>query len=158
MTRLLEQKKRSLAALLAAAQGVALEQDRLIVMLGHGTAFARSTLDDPEHRRLVAGAAAEVFGRPLTVEYRFQTSDIVPAGSDSAGTTTGGAAKRATGQGQKKIGSRGEGVGYGGALPQPPAPSPQPSTAEALRRHPLVGRAVELFDGQVVRIRTKQPE
>lgn len=169
MTRLLEQKKRSLAALLAAAQGVMLEQDRLIVMLGHGTTFARSTLDDPEHRRFVAGAAAEVFGRPLTVEYRFQTSGTVPAGSDSAGTTTGGAAKRTTGQGElSQPQPSGE---WRRRLRDPQqkavterrmAPSDLSAATqagqEALRRHPLVRRAVELFDGQVVRIRAKQPE
>jgi hypothetical protein len=32
------------------------------------------------------------------------------------------------------------------------------SDQEALRRHPLVQRAVELFDGQIVRVRAKQPE
>jgi DNA polymerase-3 subunit gamma/tau len=146
VTRLLERKKRSLATLLGEAKGVTLEGDRLIVMLENGTTFARSTLDDPEHRRLVAVAAAEAFGRPLTVEYRFQSSSPASTGSDSTQLTTGQ-----------------------GELPQPPRSGeahrkprdPQQmasSDQEALRRHPMVRRAVELFDGQVVRVRAKQPE
>ncbi|CBE70015.1 MAG: DNA polymerase III subunit gamma/tau [Candidatus Methylomirabilis oxygeniifera] len=169
MTRLLEQKKRSLAALLIAAQEVTLEQDRLIVMLGNGNTFTRSTLDDPENRRLVAGAAAEVFGRSLAVEYRFQTSNTVPAGSDSAGlsagsstrSTTGGATQRTTGQGELNQSQPSGEVRSRLRDPQQRAVTEQrmaPSDQEALRRHPLVRRAVELFDGQVVRVRAKQPE
>ena len=161
ITRLLEQKKRSLAALLVEAKEVTLEGDRLIVVLENGTAFARSTLDDPEHRRLVAGAAAEVFGRPLTVEYRFRNSSAVPAGSGSAGLTAGGSTQLTTSDGES---SRPPQSGVAGREPRDSRQRAvterrmAPSDQEALRRHPLVRRAVELFDGQVVRVRAKQPE
>ena len=149
--RLLEQKKRSLAALLADAKDVTLTEDRLVVMLGNGTAFARSTLDDPEHRRLVAGTAAEVFGRPLTVEYRFQSPHPVPAG--------GRATPLAAGQGEPQQPLRAGGAHRERRDPQQRALEQQmaPSNQETLRSHPMVRRAVELFDGQVVRVRTKQP-
>ncbi|MDE2060485.1 MAG: DNA polymerase III subunit gamma/tau [candidate division NC10 bacterium] len=161
MTRLLERKKRSLAALLTAAKGVMFEGDRLIVMLENGTSFARSTLDDPENRRLVAGAAAEVFGRSMAVEYRFQSSSPVPAGSGSVGVTAGGSTQLTTGQGELPQPRRSGGTDRKSRDPQQrvvPEQRIAPSDQEALRRHPLVRRAVELFDGQVVRVRTKQPE
>lgn len=161
ITRLLERKKRSLAALLAEAKEVTLEGDRLIVLLENRTTFARSTLDDLENRRLVTGAAAEAFGRPMTVEYRFGSPSNVPARSGSAGLTTGGSTQLTTGQGELRQPSR-----SGEAHREPSDPQqmavPEQQMAlpeqEALRGHPLVRRAVELFDGQVVRVRAKQPE
>ncbi|MDD5559604.1 DNA polymerase III subunit gamma/tau [Candidatus Methylomirabilis sp.] len=153
ITRLLERKKRSLTALLAEAKGVALEGDRLIVMLENGTPFARSTLNDLENRRLVAAAATEAFERPLTVEFRFSRPDNPPVVGGSAGLTTGQSELR---QPPRSSEAR--------RAPREPrqiaAPEQQmaPSDQEALRGHPLVRRAVELFDGQVVRVRTKQPE
>lgn len=152
ITRLLEQKKRSLAALLADARGVTLSEDRLVVTLGNGTAFARSTLDDTEHRRLVAGAVAEVFGRSLTVEYRFQSTNTVPAESGSAGLTAGQDEVRQPPRLGEVLRARGP---QARALPERRI---TPSDQEALRSHPMVRRTVELFDGQVVRIRAKQPE
>jgi len=146
ITRLLERKKRSLAALLAEAKEVTLEGDRLIVLLEKGTTFARSTLDDLENRRLVTGAAAEAFGRPLTVEYRFGSPSNVSARSGSAGLTTG--------QGELRQPSRSGEVHREPRDPQQMALSDQ----EALRGHPLVRRAVELFEGQVVQVKAKQPE
>ncbi len=119
--RALEGKRRALAALLGEARGVHLEKETLVVTLENGTAFARATLGDSENRRLVAAAAAEAFGRQLTVEYRFQSPSIPPAVSQVE-------------------------------------PPPGVAEQEALRRHPLVQRAVELFGGQVVRVSGKQPE
>ncbi|MDE2485433.1 MAG: hypothetical protein KGL32_09365, partial [candidate division NC10 bacterium] len=151
--RLLEGKKRSLAALLAEAKGVTLEGDRLIVLLENGTTFARSTVDDPEHRRLVTGAATEAFGRPLTVEFRFQNSSAVSVGGSSTQLTTGqNALRQPPRSGETRRAPRD---------PQQiavPAQRMAPSDQEALRRHPLVQRAVELFDGQIVRVKAKQPE
>jgi DNA polymerase-3 subunit gamma/tau len=166
---LLEQKKRSLAALLAEAQRVTLEGDRLVAIFENGTAFARSTLDDLEHRRLVAGAAAEAFGRPLTVEYRFGSSSNPPAvggstpraADNSAGLTTGGSTQLTTGQDELHQPTRSGAARRAPRDPQQTAVSEQrmaTSDQEALRRHPLVQRAVELFDGQIVRVRAKQPE
>ena len=153
ITRLLERKKRSLAALLAEAKGVTREGNRLIVVLANGTTFARSTLDDPEHRRLVAEAAAEAFGRPLAVEYQFQSANPVPAGR--------GPTPLAAGQGELRPPLRSGGDHRDPRAPQPSTvleQQPAPSDQEALRTHPMVRRAAELFDGQVVRIRAKQPE
>ncbi|PTL36909.1 DNA polymerase III subunit gamma/tau [Candidatus Methylomirabilis limnetica] len=152
-TRLLERKKRSLAALLTAAKDVTLEGGRLIVMLENGTTFARSTLDDRENRRLVTEAASEAFGRPLTVEFRFGSPSKVPARSDSAGLTTG--------QGELRQPPRsGEAHREARDTQQTTVPEPQMAQPdqEALRGHPLVQRAMELFDGQVVRVKAKQPE
>ena len=152
-TRLLERKKRSLAALLTAAKDVTFEGDKLIVMLENGTTFARSTLDDRENRRLVTGAASEAFGRPLTVEFRFGSPRKVPARSDSAGA--------ALGQDELRQPPRsGEAHREARDTQQTAVPEPQmaQSDQEALRGHPLVQRAMELFDGQVVRVRAKQPE
>lgn len=160
ITRLLERKKRSLAALLAEAKGVTLEGDRLIVMLENGTTFARSTLDDLENRRLVAAAAAEAFGRPLTVEFRFGGPGNPPAASGSTGPTTSDSTQLATGQSERLQSSR---SGETRRVPRDPQQIAVPeqqmrlSDQEALRRHPMVRRAVELFDGQIVRVRTKQP-
>lgn len=160
ITRLLERKKRSLAALLAEAKGVTLEGDRLIVMLENGTTFARSTLDDLENRRLVAAAAAEAFGRPLTVEVRFGGPGNPPAASGSTGPTTSDSTQLATGQSERLQSSR---SGETRRVPRDPqqiaVPEQQmaPPDQEALRRHPMVRRAVELFDGQIVRVSTKQP-
>jgi DNA polymerase-3 subunit gamma/tau len=152
-TRLLERKKRSLAALLTAAKEVTLEGGRLIVMLENGTTFARSTLDDRENRRLVTEAASEAFGRPLTVEFRFGSPSKVSARSDSAGL--------AIGQDELRQPPRsGEAHREARDTQQAAVPEPQmaQSDQEALRGHPLVQRAMELFDGQVVRVRAKQPE
>ncbi len=152
-TRLLERKKRSLAALLTAAKDVTLEGGRLIVMLENGTTFARSTLDDRENRRLVTEAASEAFGRPLTVEFRFGSPSKVPARSDSVGLTTG--------QGELRQPPRsGEAHREARDTQQTTVPEPQMAQPdqEALRGHPLVQRAMELFDGQVVRVKAKQPE
>ena len=134
IARLVEGKKRSLAALLSEAKEVRLEHDTLIVMLENGTSFARSTLDDGENRQLVVQAAAEAFRRHLKIEYRFQSSSAAP------------------------VLSRAE------ALPHRP-PQLQQATGherptahsdlDALRGHPLVQRAVELFGGQVVQVREK---
>ena len=126
--RLLEGKKRSLAALLGAAKEVLQERDTLIVTLENGTPFARSTLDDGENRQLVAAAVAAVFGQPLKIEYRFQ----------GPGTT----------------------LGTSQACPEPSRriePPTAPPDLDALRRHPLVQRAVDLFGGQVVQVREKAP-
>lgn len=161
ITRLLERQKRSLAALLAEPKDVTLEGDRLIVTLQNGTAFARSTLDNPEHRRLVAEAAAEAFARPLKVEYRFQGASSAPAGSGMVGLTADGSTQLTSSQGGPRQPTR-----SGGAPREPRDPQPRavpesrmaPSDQEALRRHPMVRRAVELFDGQVVRVRAKQPK
>ena len=129
MKRVLEGKKRSLAALLGEVKGVHLEEETLVVTLENGTSFARSTLDDLENRQLMAAAAAEAFGRQLKVEYRFQS----PSGSAQPSMLQ----------------------------PQGAAP-PERSVAsldrEAMRRHPLVQRAVELFGGQVVRVSERPPE
>jgi DNA polymerase-3 subunit gamma/tau len=152
-TRLLERKKRSLAALLTAAKDVTLEGGRLIVMLENGTTFARSTLDDRENRRLVTEAASEAFGRPLTVEFRFGSPSKVPARSDSAGLTTGqGELRQPPRSGEAHREAR---VTQQTAVPEPQMAQPD---QEALRGHPLVQRAMELFDGQVVRVKAKQPE
>ncbi|HWR20725.1 MAG TPA: hypothetical protein VN444_02550, partial [Verrucomicrobiae bacterium] len=153
ITRLLGRKKRSLAALLAPAKEVTLEGDRLIVMLENGTTFARSTLDDLENRRLVTEAASEAFGRPMTVECRFDSPSNVPARSGSTQPTTG--------QGELRQPSRSIEAHREARDPQQTAvPEPQmaQSDQESLRGHPLVQRAMELFDGQVVRVRAKQPE
>jgi len=127
--RVLEGKKRSLAALLGEVKGVHLEEETLVVTLENGTSFARSTLDDLENRQLMAAAAAEAFGRQLKVEYRFQS----PSGSAQPSMLQ----------------------------PQGPAP-PERSVAaldrEAMRCHPLVQRAVELFGGQIVRVSERAPE
>lgn len=159
--RLLERKKRSLAALLAEAKEMTLEGDKLMVMLENETTFARSTLDDLEHRRLVAGAVAEVFGRPLAVEFRFGSPGNSPATSGSTEPPAGGSTQRTPGQSELRRSSH---PGEAHRAPRDPleitAPKQQriaPSDQEALRRHPLVCRAVELFDGQVVRVRVKQP-
>ena len=113
-----------------------MESETLIVTLENGTSFARSTLDDAENRRLMTAAAAEAFGRHLKVEYRFQNRSIPP------------------------------GVGQGEPI-QPSMPRPRetasperpvtPSDHGALRRHPLVQKAVELFGGEVIRVSEKQP-
>ncbi|NJD68651.1 MAG: DNA polymerase III subunit gamma/tau [candidate division NC10 bacterium] len=162
VTQALERQKRSLAALLAEPQDVACEGDRLIVVLQNGNAFARATLDDPEHRRLVAAAAAEVFGRPVTVEYRFQSTGAGLGVGDSTKGAAGGSTNSAMGEGEKpRRPSR-----LDEAYRRPRAPEQgvvsgrrtAPPDQEALRAHPIVRRAVELFDGQVVRIRAKQPE
>jgi DNA polymerase-3 subunit gamma/tau len=161
ITRLLERKKRSLATLLGEAKRVTLEGDRLIVMLENGTTFARSTLDDPEHRRLVAGAAAEAFGRPLTVEYLFQSSSTVPAVSLAESLPAGGSTQLTTGRGEPSQPPRSGEAHRKSRDPQQrvvPEQRMAPSDQEALRRHPAVRRAMELFDGQVVRVRAKQPE
>ncbi|MGB4783007.1 DNA polymerase III subunit gamma/tau [Candidatus Methylomirabilis sp.] len=153
ITQMLGRKKRSLAALLAPAKEVTLEGDRLIVMLENGTTFARSTLDDLENRRLVTGAASEAFGRPMTVEFRFGSPSNVHARGDSAGPTTG--------QGELRQPLRSVEAHREVRDPQQTAaPEPQmaQSDQESLRDHPLVQRAMELFDGQVVRVRAKQPE
>jgi DNA polymerase III gamma/tau subunit len=127
--RALEGKKRSLAALLGEAKGVHLEKETLIVILENGTSFARSTLDDVENRQLIAAAAADAFGRQLKVEYRFQS----PSSSAQPSTL------------QRQ----------GPALPERSMASP---SQEAMRRHPLVQRAVELFGGHVVRVSERPPE
>lgn len=153
ITRLLERKKRSLAALLAPAKEVTLEGDRLIVMLENGTTFARSTLDDLENRRFVTGAASEAFGRPMTVEFRFGSPSNVHARGDSAGPTTGQGELR---QPPRSVEAHRE-VGDPQQTAVPESQMAQ-SDQESLRGHPLVQRAMELFDGQVVRVRAKQPE
>ncbi len=153
VTRLLGRKKRSLAALLAPAKEVTLEGDRLLVMLENGTTFARSTLDDLENRRLVTEAASEAFGRPMTVECRFGSPSDAPARSGSTQPTTG--------QGELRQPSRSSEAHREPRDPQQTAvPEPQmaQSDQESLQGHPLVQRAMELFDGQVVRVRAKQPE
>jgi len=153
VARLLERQKRSLAALLAGPNDVTLDGDRLIVTLHNGTTFARSILDDPEHRRLVADAAAEVFARRVTVEYRFQGASAVSGRSGSDELTAGGQdeSRRSpkSGEARKARDSR---------LSAAPDRGAPPADREALRRHPMVRRAVELFDGQVVQVRAKQPE
>ncbi|MBZ0159303.1 MAG: hypothetical protein K8G79_04075 [bacterium] len=141
-----------------------------MVIFENGTAFSRSTLDDLENRRLVAGAAAEAFGRPLTVEYRFGNSSNPPAVSSLTGLTTGGSAGLVTGQGELRQPPQSGGARHRPrdlqqrAVSEQSIASSDPSVwdaqagQEALRRHPLVQRAVELFDGQIVRVRAKQPE
>ena len=132
----MEGKKRSLAALLEEAKEAHLEEDTLIVTLENGTSYARSTLDDAENRRLMAAAASEAFGRPLKVEYRFRSPAISPAAGRAGPLQTPALQPRQA------------------AVPEPLTPPPD---QEALRLHPLVQRAVELFGGQVVRVIEKQP-
>ncbi|MBI3780473.1 MAG: DNA polymerase III subunit gamma/tau [candidate division NC10 bacterium] len=140
----LEGKKRSLAALLEEAKGVQVESETLIVTLENGTSFARSTLDDAENRGLMAAAAAEAFGRPLKVEYRFQNRSIPSAVSGSTQITTG------------------QGEPIQPSMPRPretasPERSVAPSDQGSPRRHPLVQKAVELFGGEVIRVSEKEP-
>ena len=136
LKRALEGKKRSLAALLEEAKEAHLEGDTLIVTLENGTSFARSTLDDSDNRRLMAAAAAEAFGRPLKVEYRFQSPAVPPAASRVGPLQTPALQPRQA------------------AVTEP---SMTPPDQETLRLHPLVQRAVELFGGKVVRVIEKQP-
>ncbi len=154
--RLLERKKRSLAALLAEAQRVTSEGDGLIVLFEHGTAFARSTLDNLENRRFVTATVAEVFGRPLTIEFRFGSpGNPPPLATDREEVhqpaRSDAAPRRPRG------------------LQQETATKPRSTSSDlsardaqagqdALRRHPAVQRAVELFDGQIVRVKAAQPE
>jgi len=142
--QVLEGKKRSLAALLEEAKGVQVESEALIVTLENGTPFARSTLDDAENRRLMAAAAAEAFGRHLKVEYRFQNRSNPLGVSGSTQLTTG------------------QGEPIQPSMPRPrETASPEgpvtPSDQGALRRHPLVQKAVELFGGEVIRVSEKEP-
>jgi len=134
--RVLEGKKRSFAALLTEAKGVHLEKETLIVTLENGTPFARSTVEDAENRRLMAAAAAEAFGRPLKVEYRFQNPSIPPAVTAAEPVQPPMREPKQT------------------AAPERSTPPPD---QEALQHHPLVQRAVELFGGQVVRVIERQP-
>jgi hypothetical protein len=140
--RLVEGKKPTLGALLAGAKSVILDGETLIVTLENGTPFARSTLADGENRLLVAAAAFEAFGRRLKVEYRFQAPSIPPVLSGSTQLTTG----RAEPPGHSRLG----GTQHGPSEPAQANP-------DDLRRHPLVQRALELFDGQVVRVSEQQP-
>ena len=152
ITRLVEGKKRSLAALLAEAKGVLLEQDTLIVILENGTSFARSTLDDIENRQLVAAAATETFGRPLKIAYRFQSPSSQPAVSKFEPPAESLAEHLQPGQlgeAHHEPSQREQATGL-----EPPT---APDDLEALRSHPLVQRAVELFGGQVVRVSESQP-
>ncbi|MFQ5532744.1 MAG: DNA polymerase III subunit gamma/tau [Candidatus Methylomirabilales bacterium] len=66
-------ERRSLAVLLDEAE-VALEEDTLILTFANGNHFARSTLEDPEVRNLLASRVSEAFGRRLQVHYRFLPS------------------------------------------------------------------------------------
>lgn len=140
--RLVEGKKPTLAAVLGGSKSVILEGETLIVTLENGTPFARSTLADAENRLLVGAAAFEAFGRRLKVEYRFQAPSIPPGVSGSTQPTTG----RAEPPEYSRLG----GTQHG---PSDPAQA----NPDDLQRHPLVQRALELFDGQVVRVSEQQP-
>jgi DNA polymerase-3 subunit gamma/tau len=142
MKRLVEGKKPTLAAVLGGSKSVILEGETLIVTLENGTPFARSTLADGENRLLVAAAAFEAFGRRLKVEYRFQAPSISPGVSGSTQLTTG----RVEPPEYSRLG----GTQHGPSEPAQANP-------DDLRRHPLVQRALELFDGQVVRVSEQQP-
>ena len=142
--RVLEGKKRSFAALLTEAKGVHLEKETLIVTLENGTSFARSTVEDAENRRLMAAAAAEAFGRPLKVEYRFQNPSIKPVVSSVEPPAVTAAEPVQPPMREPKQ----------TAAPERSTPPPD---QEALQQHPLVQRAVELFGGQVVRVIERQP-
>jgi hypothetical protein len=138
MTRWLDGKKRSLATLLKGATAVRLGQGTLTVILENGTSFARATLDDAENRQLVQAAAATAFGRPLKVEYRFEASAAAhPVEPEMV--------SQADAPVPSRIGLPAE------SGPEPPDQA-QRADREALRAHPLVQRAVELFGGHVVSV------
>jgi DNA polymerase-3 subunit gamma/tau len=63
--------RKRLASVLTEVQPAGLSPDTLTLEVVHGNAFVRDTLEDPDTRKLIAGAAAEAFGRPLRIEYRF---------------------------------------------------------------------------------------
>jgi len=148
--RLVEGKKPTLGALLAGAKSVILEGETLIVALENGTPFARSTLADGENRLLVAAAAFEAFGRRLKVEYRFQAPSIPPVLSRAEAPAVSGSTQLTTGRAEPPEHSRLGGTQHGPSEPAQANP-------DDLRRHPLVQRALELFDGQVVRVSEQQP-
>jgi hypothetical protein len=145
-----EGKKPTLAALLGGSKSVILEGETLIVTLENGTPFARSTLADGENRLLVAAAAFEAFGRRLKVEYRFHAPPIPPAVSPVERPVVSGSTQLTTGRVEPPEYSRLGGTQHG---PSDPAQA----NPDDLRRHPLVQRALELFDGQVVRVSEQQP-
>jgi DNA polymerase-3 subunit gamma/tau len=66
-------ERRSLGVLLAEAE-VALEGETLTLTFANGNHFARSTLEDPEVRSLLASTISTVYGRRLQVAYRFLPS------------------------------------------------------------------------------------
>jgi DNA polymerase-3 subunit gamma/tau len=140
VARLVEARKRSLATLLAGATEVRLDQDTLTVTIENGTTFARSTLQDAENRQLAAAAAAEVFGRHVRIEYRFLDA----------------AAARLPGQ-PERLAPQGPGEGRPEPFPREEGdPGSTAAGVDALRRHPLVERAVELFGGQVVQVKQRR--
>ncbi len=143
MTQWLEGKKRSLATLLKGARAVRLDQETLTVILENGTSFARATLDDAENRQLVWAAAATAFGRPLRVEYRFESPPAVSPVERPALSRAEAPAASAP----EPLQARDEDA---------PLNPPERADLEALRGHPLVQRAVELFGGQVVRVSEKR--
>ena len=63
-------ERRSLGVLLAEAE-VTLEGETLTLTFANGNHFARSTLEDPEVRSLLASTVSAVYGRRLQVAYRF---------------------------------------------------------------------------------------
>jgi hypothetical protein len=63
-------ERRSLGVLLAEAE-VTLEGETLTLTFANGNHFARSTLEDPEVRNLLASTVSAVYGRRLQVAYRF---------------------------------------------------------------------------------------
>jgi DNA polymerase-3 subunit gamma/tau len=164
-TRIVERKKRSLAALLAEAKGVQVDEGTLVVTLENGTAFARSTLDDNDNRQLVAAAAAEAFGRPLRVEYRFQApaTPVAPGPAGAAASGTGApasdpseAAPRAPVESPsaapRTLGRR-RGASERGPAGKPSEGGTVTPPADPPHEHPLVRRAVELFGGEVIQVR-----
>ena len=66
-------ERRSLGVLLAEAE-VTLEGETLTLTFANGNHFARSTLEDPEVRSLLASTISAVYGRRLQVAYRFLPS------------------------------------------------------------------------------------
>jgi DNA polymerase-3 subunit gamma/tau len=63
-------ERRSLGVLLAEAE-VTLEGETLTLTFANGNHFARSTLEEPEVRNLLASTISAVYGRRLQVAYRF---------------------------------------------------------------------------------------
>jgi DNA polymerase-3 subunit gamma/tau len=74
--------RRSLEVILAEAE-IALEGETLTLTFANGNHFSQSTLEEPEVRNLVASTVSAVFGKRLTVTYRFLPSNApnrIPAG------------------------------------------------------------------------------
>ncbi len=70
-----------LAALLADARAVALDDHELTLAFPTGAAFLKRKAEQEDHRRVTSEAWRTVSGHPLTLRYELRDADAIPAGA-----------------------------------------------------------------------------